>query len=179
MALLEKQKQQRISVPSRVPPPHPLTKTILNTGPVETDGSGKNHELVVTVNRDRRDVVDLKSPSTASNLQQVAQHQKKRFSDPLVKRVLINNTVTAERENVLSRESNSLETRDTQPPLDKATAPSEMEMLDNIGRKENYRIENAIHEPEFNSALKKLPSLKKEARLEVLKIAENRFEKHR
>lgn len=178
MALLEKQKQQRISVPRhKTLPPHPLTKTITNAGPAESEGPDKNHEIIVTINRDRRDVVDLNSLSSNNN-QHVIQQQKKRVSDPLVKRVLINNTVIAERENITPRDSNTHEVRDQQPLTDKDIALTEMDTLDNVDKKANQCQEDFVHEPEANLALKRLPSLGVEARLEVLKIAENRFEKH-
>lgn len=176
MAQLEKQKHQRIPVPNQLPrpvlAPHPLTKTIINMGPGETAVPEKSHELVVTVNRDRRDVIDLKSPNSAT------QHPTKRGPDPLVKRVLINNAVLADRENVIPRSNIVQEVCDKQPPTLNAGTSDETEPAVDDGNDANERKETPSQDVEANSALKRLPSLKEEDRMRVLRIAENRFEKH-
>lgn len=173
MAQLEKQKQQRVPVPSQLSQPahpaHPLTKTIINTGPGEATGPGKSHELVVTVNRDRRDVVDLNSP--VSNPPQMAQQLPKRGPEPLVKRVLINNAVIAERENVIPRSNIVPKINHEHPPANNGNTSADVE---SAGRKESSN-----QQTEVSTALRRLPSLKEEDRLKVLRIAENRFEKHR
>lgn len=178
MAQLEKQKQQRIPVPSHQPlrPPPPLTKTIINTGPGDTAGPAKSPELVVTVNRDRRDVVDLKSTNSTvpSHPQIVQQQPAKRGSEPLVKRVLINNAVIAERENVTPRSSKDQKINDKQPPpIDNAKISGETKSIvdDDIKQCHNPTVE-------VSSALRHLPALNEEDRLSVLRIAENRYEKH-
>lgn len=172
MAQLEKQKQQRVPVPSQLSQPahpaHPLTKTIINTGPGEATGPGKSHELVVTVNRDRRDVVDLNSP--VSNPPQMAQQLPKRGPEPLVKRVLINNAVIAERENVIPRSNIVPKINHEHPPANNGNTSADVE---SAGRKESSN-----QQTEVSTALRRLPSLKEEDRLKVLRIAENRFEKH-
>lgn len=193
MALLEKQKQQRVTVQphSRIPPPppsiaqpqalsgplHTLTKTINNTSPNETSEVIVNHDLVVTVNCERRDVVS----KINSNVQQPS----KRFSETLVKRVLINNTVIAGREtNHQDVTPSAIITNDVQP-IPASTSDTTHKATENtpvkVGSSVTNRKNNASQDLEVTSlreALRRLPLLKQEDRRKVLTIAEHRFEKH-
>lgn len=136
-----------------------------------------NHDLIVTVNRDRRDVVSKISPNV--------QQPSKRIFEPLVKRVLINNTVIAEREtNVQDVTPPAIVANDEQPPTStfgtthNATESRPVRVSSSV----TNRRANASQDLEVTSlreALRRLPILREEDRRRVLTIAEHRFEKHR
>ncbi|XP_058838401.1 uncharacterized protein LOC131694057 isoform X1 [Topomyia yanbarensis] len=189
MAQLERQKQLRMvvvnneRVASKRPPP--LTKTIINTGPSD-DGATKNLELVVTVNRDKRNVLDTSNTGMPrNNLAPL-----KRDSDTLFKRVLINNTVIAE-----SKSNPPLDTAQVQQQTLEDTKDDSSETnadLPHTGAKENEQCNLAPVSPNrkigtaqtdqeistLREALRRLSSIKEGDRMRVLSIAEYRSEKH-
>lgn len=138
----------------------------------------KNHDLVVTVNRDRRDVVNKSSPNV--------QQPSKRISEPLVKRVLINNTVIAEREtNVQDVAPPAIVTNEEPVPTSTPSAPPSHNATERrpirVSSSATNRRANTSQDVEVTSlrnALRRLPVLKEEDRRKVLTIAEYRFEKH-
>lgn len=175
MAQLEKQRQQRfvvqntpaVALTTRIPPPPPppptLTKTIVNNvGPNGDDEqSGKSHEIVVTVNHEGRDVVtvDKLVPPPAKQ------------TDTLIKRVLINNTVTQAtvRAPVPQPQEEAKDTPSKTVEQVRQKSPSRV-----VGRKEDDPDLATLRE-----ALRRLPRIKEDDRHRVLKLAEARYENHR
>lgn len=169
MAQLEKQRQQRfvvqntpaVAITTLIPPPPPtLTKTIVNNV-----GPNADHEIVVTVNREGRDVVTVDKPVPPPAKQ----------TDTLIKRVLINNTVTQAtvRAPVPPQPQEEEEAKDTPSKTVveqvRQKSPSRV-----VGRKEDDPDLATLRE-----ALRRLPRIKEDDRHRVLKLAEARYENHR
>ncbi|XP_053683459.1 uncharacterized protein LOC128733717 [Sabethes cyaneus] len=188
MAQLEKQKQLRLNAIRGAPRMPTLTKTIINTGAMET-GAEKNHDLVVTVNRDGRDVQDVSNPVPipAKN-----QSSTKQDSDTLFKRVLINNTVIAE-----SRSNSQPIVKPQNPPVEETKDQSTSVTSTSSPVKENTDstvpvVRNAPASPKrkvgsaqtdqdittLREALRRMSTIKEENKQKVLTIAEYRSEKH-
>ncbi|XP_055531610.1 uncharacterized protein LOC129722293 [Wyeomyia smithii] len=188
MAQLEKQKQIRINAFNQRDAHRTatLTKTIINSGAMDAGGAEKNHELVVTINRDGRDVQDKTNqvPVPAKN-----QPLTKRDSDTLFKRVLINNTVIAEssRSNtqptVENQNTSTEETKEqssvasTSPPIDESndSIPTK-----NVPTSPKRKVGSVQTDHEISSLREELHRLSTANgnKQKVLAIAEYRFAKH-
>uniref|UniRef100_A0A1Q3FDM2 C3H1-type domain-containing protein n=1 Tax=Culex tarsalis TaxID=7177 RepID=A0A1Q3FDM2_CULTA len=171
MAQLEKQRQQRFVVQNTpatalIPPPPTITKTIVNNGPEEVD---KNHEIVVTVNRDGRDVtMPPTSPATPKQ-------------DTLIKRVLINNTVTAGSGKVVPQATVRAPAEETKDVTSKTAAAPIVEVRQKSPTKAVGRKDALPDDPDLatlREALRRLPRIKEDDRHRVLKLAEARYENH-
>ncbi|XP_055594085.1 uncharacterized protein LOC129745185 [Uranotaenia lowii] len=192
MAQLEKRKLQRVSavIPNQLPP---LTKTIINTvsapkPDAETKEDENTSDLIVTVNHDRRDVVEKSTgrnkllPPAPPPPPHIS-HSKKETSDTLVKRVLINNTVIAERR---SHSPTTAVVINNQNPSPRTVVASPM--LSQQNTKDlavHYQSMSDHPEPEtedetssLKEVLDRLATFKEEDQLQVLTLAENRFEVH-
>lgn len=183
MAQLEKQRQQRFVVQNTsaasasIPPPPTLTKTIINNGP-EGEAS-KNHEIVVTVNRDGRDVVIDKSITAVSCTSSVPPRQ-----DTLIKRVLINNTVTAGTVKVIPQATVAPVRALAQRPQETKDEPSKTDAEVEGRQKSPPRVvgrKDGADDPDLSSlreALRRLPRVMEDDRHRVLQMAEARYENH-
>lgn len=174
MAQLEKQRQQRFVVQntpatSLIPPPPTITKTIINNGPEEVD---KNHEIVVTVNRDGRDVtMPPTSPSTPKQ-------------DTLIKRVLINNTVTAGSGKIVPQATVATVRAPATVPQETKDEGSKIVAAAPVAEVRQKSPTKAVgtDDPDLatlREALRRLPRIKEDDRHRVLKLAEARYENHR
>lgn len=172
MAQLEKQRQQRFVIQNtstNASAPPALTKTIVNNDPEDADAS-KNHEIVVTLNQSGRDVIDKSSPSPKQ--------------DTLIKRVLINNTVTAGGAKLVPQATVApvqvpapQETKDNETSKTAVKDASQKSPTKVAGRKETAVPED----PDLatlREALRRLPRIKEDDRHRVLKLAEARYENH-
>ncbi|XP_055624853.1 uncharacterized protein LOC129767721 [Toxorhynchites rutilus septentrionalis] len=186
MAQLEKQKQARIAAQSRrSQSSRPLlTRTFVNTDAVVDRNSDT---LVVTVNRDGRDVIDkCNSSSMAAPLSQSNQTvlSTRRDSDTLVRRVLINNTVVAGVSSITtgnvtpSDVNHDAKQPSTNPPMVEANS-NQTETLDRMKPKDDDTLGlDNLEKMSLQNTLKRIKSIREEERARVLATVEKHFERH-